>query len=301
MQTKLDIFIFSHNRGLWLRNLLNSIRQGIDANIDSRLVILDDKSTETATLEVLEEAKREGIRVVHRVSNSAADSGPRGGLHEGIAFALRDLARPNSLALLLQDDMQIVRKVANDELEKIRQIGRQTTNPFTYVNFWTQGISYRRSCMHLKDSYYQKFSPKEQRYRAYTDVCLVDIEVFRAANFDIQNSEKLTDEKAYAQFGEMPWYPFPFTAMLPEPIIHWKRNAFGDQVHSFAPMTTEAVQDLFLRDLEAVLPVAESFLALENGAVLPTPWKYEARPSKLAKITGKLNAIRNGFRFRPKY
>ncbi|NDA29856.1 MAG: hypothetical protein EBZ12_05325, partial [Alphaproteobacteria bacterium] len=57
---KLDVFIFSFNRGAWLENLLSSVNDCMKNIPDVNVYIFDDDSDEPITLKVLQDAKEAG-------------------------------------------------------------------------------------------------------------------------------------------------------------------------------------------------------------------------------------------------
>jgi hypothetical protein len=288
---KLDVFIFSFNRGAWLENLLSSVNDCMKNIPDVNVYIFDDDSDEPITLKVLQDAKEAGISILRPLDFEPSNFGSRGGLHAGIKASLCKVSRDDSLALLLQDDMQIVRDVNCKDLELAKMQIKNSGNPFLYVNFWTGGVAMRRKQMVFSDQgFFHKFSPREKRFRAYTDVCLVDVNLLRSSKFDFQNSEKKMDKNASRVFGKMAWSPYPFTAMLPDPSVYRNGVLFQGNIFRFEKMTSKNADDFLSRNVVEKLPISESFLKIENHD-LPSPWLYGVELGWSKKILLKIKKI----------
>jgi glycosyltransferase involved in cell wall biosynthesis len=291
--TPVEIFVFSYNRGEWLRTLLESIQAQFSPDLAARLHIFDDQSTDRTTLDVLEAAKQAGAEVLNARDYTLQQNGSRGGLHAGIEAALLHVARPGSVAFLLQDDMQIVRPVGEKDVQSFAALARSSGNPFVYVNFWTGGEAYRRADMKWREGYHVKFSRREGRYRGYTDVCFVDIDLLRASGFRFHNSEKALDHEAAALFPPMAWSPFPVSAMLPDPTIYRNGQATGGRHYRFSPWDAQTCAAFLARDPQDSLPIAENFLAIE-GEHVPAPWKYGPEPTKAQRIARAIKRLLRG-------
>ena len=139
----------------------------------------------------------------------------------------------------------------------------------------------------LTRAFFHKFSPREKRFRAYTDVCLVDVNLLRSSRFDFQNSEKRMDQNASRVFGKMAWSPYPFTAMLPDPSVYRNGLLFQGNIFRFEKMTSQNVDNFLSRNVVENLPVSESFLKIENHD-LPSPWLYGVELSRSKKILFKI-------------
>ena len=240
------------------------------------------------TLKVLQDAKKAGISILRALDFESSSFGSRGGLHAGIKASLSEVSRDNSFALLLQDDMQIVRDLKCEDLELAKMQIKNSGNPFLYVNFWTGGAAMRSNQMVFSDKgFFHKFSPREKRFRAYTDVCLVDVNLLRSSKFDFQNSEKQMDQNASRVFGKMAWSPYPFTAMLPDPSVYRNGVLFQGTIFRFEKMTSQNVDNFLSRNVVENLPVSERFLKIENHD-LPFPWLYGVELSWSKKILLKI-------------
>lgn len=297
-EIKLDVFIFSFNRGAWLENLLASINDCLRNIPDVKLHIFDDDSDDQYTLKVLQDAKEVGISILRPLDFEVSKLGSRGGLHAGIKASLSEVSRKDSLALLLQDDMQIVRDLDCKELELAKAQIRDSGNPFLYVNFWTGGAAMRSKYMVFSDKgFFHKFSPREKRFRAYTDVCLVDVNLLRSSKFDFQNSEKRMDQNASCVFGKMAWSPYPFTAMLPDPSVYRNGVLFQGNIFRFNKMTSHDVGNFLSREIVENLPTAENFLTIED-CELPIPWLYGVELSWSKKVSLRVKKIFSALKFK---
>lgn len=283
-----DIFIFSFNRGPWLSNLAKSVKEFIAPEFDVAMHVFDDQSNDAHTLEVLERLRGQGVQIHHSTDFEAQGRGTRGGLHAGIDAAVIHVARKGCIALLLQDDMQIVRPVTLADIVTVKDLVQNTGNPFVYVNFLTGGEEYRkRTMMWCEEGYYIKYSPRDRRNRSYTDVCAVDVDLLRNSEFVFDRSEKSIDSRAAEVFGPMAWSPFPFTAMLPNPAVYREGQLFSGKVFSFEAIDEESLYRFMNRDVQVELPVAEKYLQVKD-VELPTPWRYGVEVSPLRRILLKI-------------
>lgn len=111
--TTTAIFIFSFNRGKYLRNCLDSVRRA--NSLDLPVYIIDDNSIEPDTIAALRLAE-EHAKVVR---NDAQDREFKtGGLYGNMNRAMQ-IARDEgyTLVIFVQDDMQFVRKITRTDLE----------------------------------------------------------------------------------------------------------------------------------------------------------------------------------------
>jgi hypothetical protein len=248
--------------------------------------VFDDQIDDTNTLEILERLRSQGIQIHHSADFEAQGRGTRGGLHAGIDAALIHVARKGCIALLLQDDMQIVRPVTLADIVTVRDLVQNTGNPFVYVNFLTGGEEYRKkTMMWCEEGYYLKYSPRDRRNRSYTDVCAVNVDLLRNSKFVFYKSEKSIDSQAAKVFGPMAWSPFPFSAMLPDPTVYREGKLFLGKVFSFEAMDEVHLNQFMSRDVQVELPVAEKYLKVKD-VTLPIPWRYgvEVNPMKLVLL-----------------
>ena len=85
----METFVFSYQRGPYLDNFLRSVR---DCEWPGPVTVVDDRSTDPSTLEVLDRAERSGIAVVRRQhSQGGGRLGRTAGEHGSCA-----VARPGS-------------------------------------------------------------------------------------------------------------------------------------------------------------------------------------------------------------
>ena len=110
----LIVFAFHYNRGRFLQNLVRSVARHVPAP----LIIFDDGSTDSESLKILD-----GLAAVYEVVRSRNEPGDvnTGGLHANMTHALEIAeSRGVELALMVQDDMQIVRDVTLADLDLVR-------------------------------------------------------------------------------------------------------------------------------------------------------------------------------------
>ena len=109
--TKLTVAVFSYNRGAYLEFCLASLARNLP---HAQVVVYDDLSDDPATKAVLAGLK------VRLVQPSAVARAQHGGLYVNMARALAEVE--TDYLLFLQDDMQIVRRVHDQDFADIAAI-----------------------------------------------------------------------------------------------------------------------------------------------------------------------------------
>lgn len=278
----LSVFIFSYNRGLYLRNCLESVQlcaPGCD------VTVLDDDSTDLQTREILASLPS-GVRV--RQPNRR--SGERhGGLYANMQTAL-DRAPSNRPALFIQDDMMLVRPVRQEDLQYVDAFFKHFPraaflNP-VFLKGKRKRRDYRVTRLHPDFPVYFRHYPSKKNSRGltYADAVLADPDRLRAARWRFLPGEIANAEQAREQFGDMGFMAYPFMMFLPRVTVYRggrktvgvrlaERRA-GTDPKPYLPMPEDRLRELFQRDL-SVLPHAERFLTCADPAV-PRPFVYSA-------------------------
>lgn len=273
----MDIFVFSYERGAYLRNFLRSVRQ---VGWRGDVTILDDGSSSRTTLDVLKAAEKDGHRVVRR-SHSAESA--RGGLRANMQWALSRAEGP--AALFAQDDMQFVRAVDPDEEQGLGKVVSDARNsPLIFPAFHLRG--WKASQRAKNYSYDARLGmPVRTLFHplpGFSDVSVFSPERLRASNFDFTFEESGTSILGYRKFGPMISYPYPFIAFVPSPVVprlgrryqlqHPLRYATPTEL---AYMCVDEVERLFKRD-PTPPPFADDWLKahsrLRDKLVRRTGW-----------------------------
>ena len=279
----IEVVIFSFNRGGHLRNCVSSVREFMP---DAAVTVFDDGSTDGETCAVLADLSREGAVnvLVARESSRGSNSKPllNGGLHENMQRFIDENARC-PLALLLQDDTQLVRAVTPRDRQDIDQIFTQyAKSAFIYPAF----LANRSACTrgHVDFGSFREGDPSfsfhyDYEYSGFFDVCIAHVRRLHDARWRFVN-ELAASLEARERFGTMRLMRCPFVAHLPAPPTYvfrgktwvqriWERYRAG--LYPIDPMSDADVKRLF--SLRGDYPTADDFLTSSSfrGA---HPWPY---------------------------
>jgi glycosyltransferase involved in cell wall biosynthesis len=264
----LTVAVFSFNRGGCLRNCLDSLSRNMPF---AKVVVYDDGSTEAETLEVLAGFQGEVIRP------ESSDRSKHGGLYRNMQRALDRCE--TDLLFFLQEDMQIVRPVAEEEVQTIRRLlDARPDRAFVYPAF-LKAVRMRRYRRKLSADAEQRayVGPKRgakgwDKRIAYYDVCIADVARLRAANWQFQDSENANVLSARERFADMPFLGDPFVFYCPEvPIFRNREQSLaaritGRDVKAFHDLSVSETKALKARDIRD-WPVAEKWLRPVNPRV----------------------------------
>lgn len=274
----MNFWIFSYNRGQFLRNCVNSIEQ-CASNIHYTITVFDDNSDDVETLKYLEAIGRK-----HRVLTPQSDSNTskHGGLYGNMQAAFEQC---EGIVCFLQDDTQLVRAIEVKDIAHIQ-------NFFTLkseVGFIQP--AFFRGCNEKKDRKLTRYDDSCNMYyvdrfkRAagafYSDICIFSAERLREKNWSFADREAKNETNARASFSQMPYLSNPIAAWLPNvPAYRSKSQNWAMRIahklnnSGFFPIEilTDDKLDRFLQRDVQLIPYAESFLSAPGNKV--TPWIY---------------------------
>ena len=208
----METFIFAHQRGRYLENCL---RSAADVDWPGPITIIDDGSTDRTSRRVLREAEDGGLRVIRQPGSVA---GAWGGLQHNMGVALRLAEGPATL--FLQDDLQFVRRVEPEELDRITQLVNDPAlspflAPFFHMESWSESTREGTYCW---DPVHEVHLRTEQnRFQGFSDVSIFSPGRLRDAGWDSSNVEKHASPVAVEKFGSMLSLQDPFIAFVPFP------------------------------------------------------------------------------------
>ena len=208
----METFVFAHQRGHYLENCL---RSAASVGWPGPITIVDDGSTDRASRRVLAAAERAGHRVIIQ---SGGVVGAWGGLQRNMGMALEQAEGPATL--LLQDDLQFVRPVGHEELQRIvRLVNDPQASPFLapffHMESWTESV---REGTYRWDPVDEVHVRTEQnRFQGFSDVAIVSPQRLREAGWDAQFVEKDASPRAVERFGPMRSLHDPFIVFVPYP------------------------------------------------------------------------------------
>ena len=289
----LDVAIFSYNRGDYLKNCVESLHRNMPG---VRFTVYDDGSDEPLTLTYLQSL---GEHVRHM--KSAGDD-RHGGYYNNMQAAL-DATQADYL-LMLQDDLQVVRPFAHQDLLGIDQIFQQSPDVAFLSPVFLKGS---------KRAYFQKsYQPDHQlrcyRWladpldlgkvpRKYADVALLHVGRLRGKTWQFASSEEGNGVLADSLFGDMVQVAEPWVFYIPEePAYRGRVLTFGaklaarmsgNQVKAFVDMSPQT-NAMFAQRSLCTYPFAEDFVDTVDPSVRK-PYKFNVyRTRWLPLVLNKL-------------
>ena len=291
----MHLCIFSYNRGQHLQSCLESIEHCAP---DLEVTIYDDDSDDPLTKKVLQQAHDK-----HQVINTKAESNATkklGGLYNNMQLAIEQLSDRGTLCFL-QDDMQLVRKVDQSDLQDIENYFHQSPKSAFLHPAFLKGSNRKRdySTMYWDanaNAYYR--NPGKQSVGVhFSAVAITKPDRLIEFNWSFKSKEKNNDQQAKTLFGKMGFMKDPFLIWVPNvPVFRGKKKTIGinlaEKIHKsgFYPMTylTEEENKRFKHRSTDTLPITEDFLTLKNSA-LKKPWHHHPLAgNKILKFIHKL-------------
>jgi glycosyltransferase involved in cell wall biosynthesis len=292
----LDVAIFSYNRGAYLKNCVDSLQRNVPG---VHFTVYDDGSDEPDTVAYLQSL---GGHVRHMKSGGDER---HGGYYNNMQAAL-DATQADYL-LMLQDDLQVVRPFAQEELSRIHEVFEQSPTTVFISPLFMKGS---------KRAYFQQryqADPALRCYRwsadpqetgkvpqKYADIALLHVARLRQSGWQFAGSEEANGALADRLFGDMVQVAEPWVFYVPEePAYRGRVLTFGaklavkmagNQVKSFRDMSAQASTAFAQRDL-GVYPFAEDFVDTVDPTVRK-PYKFNAyRTRWLPLVLNKLELL----------
>ena len=292
----LDVAIFSYNRGAYLKNCVESLQRTMPG---VRFTVFDDGSDEPGTMAYLQSL---GENVRHMKS---AGEDRHGGYYNNMQAAL-DATQADYL-LMLQDDLQVVRPFAQEDLSRIHQVFEQSPITVFISPLFMKGS---------KRAYFQQRYQPDAGLRCYrwsadpqesgkvpqkyADIAVLHVARLRQSGWRFAGSEEANGALANTLFGDMVQVAEPWVFYVPEePAYRGRVLTFGaklavkmagNTVKSFQDMSAQASVTFAQRDL-SVYPFAEDFVDTVDPTVRK-PYKFNAyRTRWLPLILNKLELL----------
>lgn len=288
---QIEVVIFSYNRGHHLLNCIKSIEDLVGGCL---ITVFDDLSTDKQTKKIVQRLQdHDNVRVIfsnHSADPSDYENLPNGGLHRNMQTFLDECAR-TPLALFLQDDTQIVRRVTEEDLQEIFDIFHSYKKAaFIYPAF----LANRSPCVRASVNFETVLAEGSSfafhdsyDYSGYFDICIANLERLRAHNWQFGN-ELSTSLAARSTFGAMRLLKRPFVGLLPSPPTYrskgksWVHSAWEFFRAGLYPIDQMSYSDLKRLDsLKGDYPTADSFLR-SSAFWGEHPWPY----SRLERAPG---------------
>ncbi len=292
----LDVAIFSYNRGAYLKNCVDSLQRNMPG---IGWMVYDDGSDEPDTVAYLQSL---GEHVLHMKST---DADRHGGYYYNMQAAL-DATQADYL-LMLQDDLQVVRPFALEDLSRIHQVFDQSPSTVFISPLFLKGS---------KRAYFQQRYQPDAGLRCYrwfadpnetgkvpqkyADIAVLHVARLRQSGWRFAASEEANGALADQLFGDMVQVADPWVFYVPEePAYRGRVLTFGaklavrmsgNQVKSFQDLSPQALLAFAQRDL-GVYPFAEDFVDTVDPTVRK-PYKFNAyRTRWLPLILNKLELL----------
>lgn len=297
----MEIFVFSYNRGRYLRNCLRSIRALAP---DLPVTVIDDASRDPEVLKTLDEYAAE----VEVVRADAPKGGHHlGGLYPNMNYAMR--MADSEIALFIQDDMQIVRPIESSDLEHVDRFFTYYTHAIELHNAFFKRVQGERNRTDIDVDpavpvYFRRPDARGSIY--FSAVGILHVGRLRRHDFEFSHFESGNDARISAFADRMGITPVPWMMWLPnaetskfrhkgllQHYAEWKTDA---GFYPYRTLTGTEVERLRQHDLGDV-PLAEEWLE-PQGMPHKEAWNF-ADAAKFVPVTRKLLKMRK--RFRRKY
>ena len=289
---KYATFIFHYNRGKYLINAINSVKR----NTNSEIFIIDDNSNHKESKNIIDELSNKFTIIKSVDTDKKRDR--TGGLHENMNQAI-DLAynKGFELALMMQDDMQIVREISDNDINSIIQGFRRPNASFVInCNFFkkSQALGDLSYILNSNRSIYEIRNDETGKYESYSDTGFFSIPIYKNMNYRMISGENNNVKQLQKFKLRLGILAFPLMHFTPMPTSFRSRKRHlrdrvadwiaGAGVHPIEDMNPEMVRQLVNRDVDQ-LAFAEDYL---SAPTLPkvSYWPLRGGRSNLAACLG---------------
>ena len=279
------VTIFSFNRGEFLQHCVASVERCMPF---ARILIVDDNSTDPQTHVALARL-RQHQTVIQPATDDDALQSKHGGLYANMQLALDWLAASDSegsetIMCTLQDDMQVVRRVAFDEVLAMQGSWQSSPQQAFLHPAFLKGSERQRNALALhEDGHVYVNQRRNSSVGAwYSDIFIAPVARLQQRRWQFGARESVNEEQARRLFDPMGYLLNPFIAWLPAaPCWRGKRRTWairqGEKrqqcgFHPFQEMTQQEA-DAFCARPSSQLPYAEDYLRLQSST-LRLPWTY---------------------------
>jgi len=283
----MQVAIFSFNRGNFLKNCVDSIERCAPW---CQIKIFDDNSDDPSTRKLLDELATR-YEIISPGPTGELES-KHGGLYANMQRAYSS-STPGDIVCFLQDDMQFVRPLLEEEIDRISECFQN------HAEFGFIQPTFFKGCDQSKNRELTRYDESLDLYfidrfqnsagASYSDVALASINNLNRIDWKFLPRESLNEQQARAKLGQMPYMRNPFVAWLPGvPAFRGKRQTValrlaqrirGCGFYPFEVMNEEEAARFKARNAQE-LPVAERFLKLVGSPDLKEPWFYHPLQGK---------------------
>jgi len=273
---KCHIYILSFNRGPYLKICVDSVCRHIP---DAPITVIDDGSTDTATVEILNQLPVE----IHRPSKDK--NGRHGGLYDNMNWAIENCSEP--YLLFLQDDMQVVRDMYTEDWEELdTYFNADSRHAFAHVCF-AMGIAKLKSRSDYKpwlpfrgyENDNGKVDQSQKSRRWVYDTSLAHVGRLREAKFQFGPTERDNAARAAGLFQPMFHFAEPFACQLPQVgVYRFGRRTLGERLSEklsgntpkrYHSLSDEEVAMLKSRPVEKILMADDILRPVDENVKRP--------------------------------
>lgn len=294
----MELFVFSYNRGRYLRNCIESIRRHA-AHLP--VTVIDDGSSDPEVAGVLQEYA-DHLRVVR--STDAIRGHYLGGLYPNMNHAVR-ISR-SDCAVFVQDDMQVVRDITDHDIEHAHRFFAHHPRSLELHCCFLKGLqgSSDRTDLDIDPEvpvYFRKPEGRGSKY--FSAVGSFNVPRLRELGFEFTNFEQGNDARVSEIGDRMGISPYPFLMWLPSPetakfrskgllqrYAEWKTGA---GFYPYRSMNSEESERLLHQPLDEAR-VAEDWLD-PQGMTTGRPWNFDDA-AKFVPLAWKIRKMRKRFR-----
>ena len=287
------VFVFSFNRGAYLKNCMSSIAR---CHPGAEVVIYDDDSNDPETLKVLDDLS--GEHLIIRPSHAGVER--LGGLYRNMQAAFESVTDGRDICFL-QDDMQMIRRLDAADMKSIEDYFDQHPDAAFQAPVFLRGtISARRlaAFQYSESSRVYSFvnTPQICAGMYFSAVGIIRCSRLQAVGWQFRSTELENEFQAQQHFSKMGYMRDPFAMWLPNAsAFRFRRKTLSFRLaehysrSGLYPLTIlddAAVADMRQRNAAEHPIVVEKFLTID-GRTLRKPWPFS--PLKVSRLLRRLN------------
>ncbi|TQE99417.1 MAG: glycosyltransferase [Spiribacter salinus] len=297
---RMEIFVFSYNRGRYLRNCLESIVRHAPG---TAVTIYDDASDDPEVLRVLDDY-RQHCRI-------ESNDNPQRGHYVGGLYANmnRALAEANTdVALFIQEDMQLTRDITDTDIDYLHRFFDTYPDAVELHTGFLKGRqrTKKKEAIEIDRAvpvYFRSPTGKGSIY--FSAVGVLNVGRLNRDGYTFSAYEADNDRRIGERYHRMGISPYPWMMWLPfseaskfrskglmQRYAEWRTGA---GFYPYRSMNAEETRALFDRDV-AELPYAEDWLD-PVGMNMTPPWNF-SDAAKFVPLTRKLLKFRKRLRQR---